>query len=68
MTRFLSLRDAWRGLSAQEWREISAHVTNCDFLGEAATWQTRSIDAGVAKASRLFVSTPHFSDLFRFDV
>jgi Methyltransferase domain len=68
MSRFLEFGAAWRGLSAQDWREVSTHVTTCDFPEEASTWLDLGLAAGFSKATRLFVSEPHFSDLFRFDV
>lgn len=68
MARFLDFRSNWPKLSALDWREISTHVTTCDFPEEASSWLDLGLSAGFSKATRLFVSAPHFSDLFRFDV
>jgi SAM-dependent methyltransferase len=68
MARFLQFREDWPALDAQQWREVSTHVTTCDFPEEASAWLELGNTAGFSKATRVFVSEPHFSDLFRFDV
>jgi hypothetical protein len=62
-----TLRESWSALSAEDWRELSTHVTTCDFPEEVSTWLALGRKAGFSKATRLFVSKPHFADLFRFD-
>jgi len=68
MARFLGFRTAWRQLGETDWRDVSTHVTTCDFPEEAPAWIDLGLAAGFSKGKRLFVSEPHFSDLFRFDV
>jgi ubiquinone/menaquinone biosynthesis C-methylase UbiE len=68
MARFLELESCWCALEPKDWRDISAHVTSCDFPEEASTWLELGRAAGFSTATRPYVSSPHFADLFRFDV
>lgn len=67
MSRFSEFRESWTALSSRDWRDLSTDVMTCNFPEEPYAWLDLGLTAGFSKATRIFISDPHFSDLFRFD-
>lgn len=69
MARFLRDHSArWNGLTESEWRDISRHITECDFPERDADWRAMGLAGGFASAEKLFTSATDFAYLYRFDV
>ncbi len=69
MERFLrTYRQAWSRLTAQEWEQISTHVTSCDFPERKTDWLDLGARAGFSKSSVLSCPAASFACLYRYDV
>lgn len=60
-------RPAWTFLTAEEWRQIDDHVTECDLPETAETWLSLGREAGFARAEEIFHDRTDFYSIYRYD-